>query len=517
MNIQVSEHAYLSLIIFLPLVAAVILCFVDKSEKEFIKSFGLGVTVLDLIIMLPLYTAYDSTVADLQFVEQYSWIETLNIQYFVGVDGISLFLIFLTDVLTILAISSAWTDIKHSGKEFMIAMMVLLTGMLGTFLAFDLVLFFIFWEAMLIPMYFMIGIWGGPKRVYSAIKFFLYTMSGSLLMLIAILFLVFLNVQQTGELTFNLLKLYDTSMSHTVQIWLFLAFFLAFAIKVPMFPFHTWLPDAHVEAPTAGSVILAGVLLKMGTYGFVRFSLPLFPDASYTFIPIIFALSVIGVIYAALVAMVQEDLKKLVAYSSISHLGFVTIGIFAMNAEGMEGSILHMVNHGIVSGALFMLVGMVYERRKTRMISELGGLTKVMPVYAVFFLIVTLASVGLPGMNGFVGEFLCILGVFKYEDAAGMFPITAILTATGVILSACYMLWMFQKVMFGKIINQANAILKDLNQREVASMVLVTVLIFWIGLYPNALIGKMETSVKNLLTQVEGKRTVVVAEMHNKK
>ena len=282
MGIQFSEHAYLSLIIFLPLVAAGILTFVDKSEEQFIKRFGLGVTILDLIIMLPLYTAYNPDTPDLQFVEQYSWIEPLGIQYFIGVDGISLFLIFLTDILTILAILSAWTDIKHSGKEFMIAMLTLLTGMLGTFLAFDLILFFIFWEAMLIPMYFIIGIWGGARRVYSAIKFFLYTMSGSLLMLIAILFLVFLNYEQTGELTFNLLKLYETSLTHSIQIWLFLAFFLAFAIKVPMFPFHTWLPDAHVEAPTAGSVILAGVLLKMGTYGFVRFSLPLFPDASYT-------------------------------------------------------------------------------------------------------------------------------------------------------------------------------------------------------------------------------------------
>ena len=518
MGIQLASFHYLSIIIFLPLLAAVVLFFVDKREESFIKSFGLGITFLDLILMLPLYTAYDSSVADLQFVEKAPWIEALGVQYFVGVDGISLFLVFLSNILTILAILSAWTDIKHSVKEFMICMMILLTGMIGTFLAFDLVLFFVFWEAMLIPMYFIIGIWGGARKVYAAVKFFLYTMSGSLLMLVAILVMVFLNYKTTNVLTFDLLELYKLEMGFDLQIWLFLAFFLAFAIKVPMFPFHTWLPDAHVEAPTAGSVILAGVLLKMGTYGFVRFSLPLFPDASYYFIPMIFILSLIGIIYAGFVAMVQPDMKKLIAYSSVSHLGFITIGIFAMNVEGMEGAIVHMVNHGIVSGALFMLVGMIYERRRTRMIDQMGGLTKVMPIFAVFFMILTLASVGLPGMNGFIGELLCIVGAFKYEDSANIFPFTGILMTTGIIISACYMLWMFQKVMFGQIVHEANLVLKDLNQREIMSMVAVTFLVFWIGLYPNALLGKMETSVTHLIQMVNDKKMtppVELAEFNN--
>ncbi len=506
MGEQFSAFPYISLIIFLPLVGALITSLIkDEQGGTLLKGFGLGVMVVDAIITLPLYSMYDSTTADLQFVEKLSWIEPLGVQYFVGIDGISLLLVFLTQLLTILAVLSAWSDIKKSVREFMVLMQVLLTGMLGTFLAFDLLLFFVFWEAALIPMYFIIGVWGGKRRVYAAMKFLLYTMSGSLLMLIAIMYLVFVHYDQSGAITFDLLDLYETKLSFTEQIWLFLAFFLAFAIKVPMFPVHTWLPDAHVEAPTAGSVILAGVLLKMGTYGFVRFSLPLFPDGSYYFIPFIFVLSVIAIIYAALVAMVQPDMKKLIAYSSISHLGFITIGIFAMNVEGMQGAVLHMVNHGIVSGALFMLVGMVYERRKSRMIADISGLSAIMPVFACFFLIVTLASIGLPGMNGFIGEFLCLWGVFKYEGATSAFPITAVLATTGIILSACYMLWMYQKTMFGQVVCDKIAILKDINSREITSMVIICILIFWIGFYPNALLSISEESVTNIVTMVNDK------------
>ncbi len=513
MGEQFSSFPYISLIIFLPLVGALITSLLkDESENGLLlKSFGLGVMVVDAIITLPLYSLYDTSTADLQFVEKLSWIEPLGIHYFVGIDGISLLLILLTQLLSILAVLSAWSDIKKSVREFMVLMQVLLTGMLGTFLAFDIILFFVFWEAALIPMYFIVGIWGGRRRVYAAMKFLLYTMSGSLLMLIAIMYLAFAHYEQAGHISFDLLELYQTNLSFTEQVWLWSAFFLAFAIKVPMFPVHTWLPDAHVEAPTAGSVILAGVLLKMGTYGFVRFSLPLFPDASFYFIPFIFVLSVIAIIYAALVAMVQADMKKLVAYSSISHLGFITIGVFAMNVEGMQGAVLHMINHGIVSGALFMLVGMVYERRKSRMIADISGVSAVMPVYASFFLIVTLASVGLPGTNGFIGEFLCLWGVFKFEGATSAFPVTAVLATTGIILSACYMLWMYQKTMFGQVVCEKIAALKDINRREITSMVVVCALIFWIGFYPNALLSISEESVSNIVTMVNDKHQLYEA------
>ncbi len=381
----------------------------------------------------------------------------------------------------------------------MIAMLILETGMLGVFISLDLFLFYVFWELMLIPMYLIIGVWGGPKRIYAAVKFFVYTMAGSVLMLVAILVLYFKYYQVSGEYTFDLLKIYNLDIPLGAQFWLFLAFFFAFAIKVPMFPFHTWLPDAHVEAPTAGSVILAGVLLKMGTYGFVRFSLPLFPYASHQFVPLIAWLAIAGIIYGALVALVQEDLKKLVAYSSVSHLGFVMLGIFVFNVQGMEGGILQMINHGLSTGALFLIVGMLYERRHTRLIADYGGLTKKMPMLAIFFLIMTLSSIGLPGLNGFVGEFLVLVGTFKANK------LYAVLAATGVILSACYMLWMFQRVMFNKMTNPENKKLKDINKREWAMLLPITILVFWIGIYPKPIISRMDVSVNYLLTQVDEK------------
>jgi NADH-quinone oxidoreductase subunit M len=438
----------------------------------------------------------------MQFVEKLRWIPSFGINYHVGIDGISLFLILLTTFITPISILASW-HITKSVKEYMIAMLVLETAMVGVFIALDLFLFFVFWELMLIPMYLLIGIWGGPRRIYAAIKFFIYTTAGSVFMFLAIIALYFLHHRATGEYTFNLLEFYRLDISFAVQFWLFLAFFIAFAIKVPMFPFHTWLPDAHVEAPTAGSVILAGVLLKMGTYGFVRFCLPLFPEVSHAFIPVISWMAIAGIIYGALVAMVQDDLKKLVAYSSVSHLGFVMLGIFAFNIQGIEGSITQMINHGLSTGALFLIVGMLYERRHTRMIADFGGLTKQIPVFAVFFLIVTLSSIGLPGLNGFVGEFLILVGMFKSRI------LYASLAATGIILAAVYMLWMFQRVMFQEITHEENRTLKDMNKRELATLIPIVLLIFWIGIYPNSFLRKMDASVNHLLQKVGGKANVV--------
>ncbi len=488
----------LTIVTFLPLAGAIMLLFINGEKQERIKRVALGIAIIDFIISLPLFILFKLDTSEFQFVQNVPWIKEFGISYHVGIDGISLFLFLLTSFLSLICILASW-NIKDRIKEYMIAMLILQTGMLGVFISLDLFLFYMFWELMLIPMYLIIGVWGGPRRIYATIKFFVYTMAGSVLMLIAILFLYFMNYNATGEYTFDLLKIYNLDIPMGAQFWLFLAFFFAFAIKVPMFPFHTWLPDAHVEAPTAGSVILAGVLLKMGTYGFVRFSLPLFPYASHQFIPLITWLAVAGIIYGALVAMVQEDLKKLVAYSSVSHLGFVILGIFVFNVQGMEGGILQMINHGLSTGALFLIVGMLYERRHTRLIADYGGVTKKMPVLAVFFMIMTLSSIGLPGLNGFVGEFLILLGTFKSN------VLLAVIATTGVILSACYMLWMFQRVMFNKITNPENAKLKDINKREWALLLPITILVFWIGIYPKPILSRMEVSVKHLLTQVDEK------------
>jgi NADH-quinone oxidoreductase subunit M len=486
----------LSLITFFPLLGAALLLLVNKEEKERIRRITLAVTLVEFIVSLPLFFQFQpDSKAIMQFVEYRPWVLNYNIFYFMGIDGISLFLVLLTTFLTAVSVIACWRDIQDKVKEFMICLLFLETGMIGVFVSLDLFLFYVFWEVMLIPMYFLIGIWGNPKRrIYAALKFFIYTMAGSVLMLAAILVLYFTSGNLSGgNNTFNLLRLYQLQLPVELQYWLFLAFGVAFAIKVPMFPFHTWLPDAHTEAPTVGSVLLAAVLLKMGTYGFLRFSIPLFPQASIQLTPLISILALIGIIYGALVCMVQKDLKRLIAFSSVSHLGFVMLGLFALNLQGIEGGILQMLNHGFSTGALFLLVGMLYERRHTRMIEDFGGLWKQMPVFAAFFIVVTLSSIGLPGLNGFVGEFLILVGVFK---AKGVYAVVA---ATGIILAAAYMLWMFQRVMFGEITKPENRVLKDLSKREILVLSCVTLFIFWIGIYPQTFLSRIEPTVKNYL------------------
>jgi NADH-quinone oxidoreductase subunit M len=490
----------LSLLIFFPILGAIVLLFINKENGKGLRWVTLIFSVVEFIFSLPLFFAFDSKTAAMQFVENYSWIQSYGISYKLGIDGISLLLVLLTTFLTILCILCSWTAITFRVKEFMISFLFLETGMIGALVALDLILFYVFWEVMLIPMYLLIGVWGDPKRrIYAAIKFFLFTMAGSVLMLVAILALYFLNQKATGVSTFDVLELYKLGLPVGTQYWLFGAFALAFAIKVPMFPFHTWLPDAHTEAPTAGSVILAGVLLKMGTYGFIRFAIPLFPKAAFDLLPLVSVLAIIGIIYGALVSMMQPDLKRLVAFSSVSHLGYVMLGMFAFNMQGIQGSIYQMLNHGISTGSLFLIVGMVYERRHTRLIADFGGLSKVMPTYAVFFMIVTLSSIGLPGTNGFVGEFLILLGVFRSNVVYG------VLATTGVVLGAAYMLWMFQRVMFGKITRPENERLKDLNAREIGILVPMVILIFLMGIYPKLFFSKMDASVEKFIKDFKGR------------
>jgi NADH-quinone oxidoreductase subunit M len=460
------------------------------------------ITVATFILSLHLVASFDSTRPDFQFLIDVPWIASLGIDYHMGVDGISVFLVLLATLLTPLAILASWS-ITNRAKEYFVFMLLLETGMIGVFTSLDLFLFYLFWEVMLIPMYFLIGVWGGERRIYAAMKFVLYTMIGGVLMLIAILALYFMHGNATGQYTFSYPQILSALAAKTlvlepqIELLLFLAFFLAFAIKVPLFPFHTWLPDAHVEAPTAGSVLLAGVLLKMGTYGLMRFSLPFFPGMSHMLAPLISLLAIVGIIYGALVAMVQPDLKKLVAYSSVSHLGFVVLGIFSFTAQGMEGAVYQMLNHGISTGALFLLVGMIYERRHTRLIADFGGLANRMPVYAAAFLFVTLSSIGLPGLNGFVGEFLVLLGTF------GVSPTHAAFAATGVILSAVYMLWMYQRVVWGEVTNPNNESLTDINGRERLILVPLAILIVWMGVYSNHFLRPMDASVARLLSRVE--------------
>jgi len=490
----------LSLLIFFPILGAIILCFINKENGRALRWVTLIFSLIEFIFSLPLFFEFNSKTGTMQFVEDWWWIQSYGISYKLGIDGISLLLVLLTTFLTILCILCSWTAITFRVKEFMISFLFLETGMIGALVALDLVLFYVFWEVMLIPMYLLIGVWGDPKRrIYAAIKFFLFTMAGSVLMLVAILILYFLNQKATGVSTFDVLELYKLGLPVGAQYWLFGAFALAFAIKVPMFPFHTWLPDAHTEAPTAGSVILAGVLLKMGTYGFIRFAIPLFPNAAFDLMPLVSILALIGIIYGALVSMMQPDLKRLVAFSSVSHLGYVMLGMFAFNMQGIEGSIYQMLNHGISTGSLFLIVGMVYERRHTRLIADFGGLSKVMPIYAVFFMIVTLSSIGLPGTNGFVGEFLILLGAFQSNVVYG------VLAATGVVLGAAYMLWMFQRVMFGKITRPENEKLKDLNAREITILVPMVIVIFLMGIYPKLFFSKMDASVEKFIKDFKGR------------
>lgn len=495
--------------------------------KQVWRGVALATTGIGFLISLRLFFLFDATDPGFQFVEHVAWLPDYGIDYFVGIDGISLFLVLLTTFLMPLTLLASWTDIKRSVKTYVFFMLFLETGMLGAFVSLNLFQFYVFWEVMLIPMYFIIGIWGGPRRIYAAVKFFLFTMLGSLLMLVAMLVVYYLTWEQTGVLDFNLvapsgsdgggllatvIPTADEVIDGTsavwwqTQTWLFAAFALAFAIKVPMVPFHTWLPDAHVEAPTAGSVVLAGILLKMGTYGFLRFALPLFPVAALQFTPVILALALVGIVYGSLVAMVQADVKKLVAYSSVAHLGFVMVGMFALNATGVNGSILQMVNHGLSTGALFLLVGMLYERRHTRLIEQFGGVAKPMPVFAAFFGLVTMSSIGLPMLNGFVGEFLILLGAYLAR------PLVAVIATSGVVLAAAYMLWMYRRVMFGPIENAENRSLIDLGLREKLVMAAIALPIVWIGVHPETFLRRIEPSVVALLRQVDERSSLTLAQ-----
>lgn len=499
----------LSILIFLPLLGIGVLILMDRKNHKALKVATLLVSVAEFIFSLPLWFSFDGQTAAMQFVERHEWIPTYGISYYIGIDGFSLLLIMLTTFLTPICVLATWQDIQNRVKEFMICMLFLLIGMIGVFVSLDLFLFYVFWEVMLIPMYLLIGVWGNPaRRVYAAVKFFLFTMFGSLLMLVAILVLYFHYGQTTGTYTFDLLKMYGVAIPFNMQYWMFLAFGLAFAIKVPMFPFHTWLPDAHTEAPTVGSVILAAVLLKMGTYGFLRFNMPLFPQAAHYFVPLFSILAIIGIVYGALVSMMQKDLKRLIAFSSVSHLGFVMLGLFTFTMPGVQGGIIQMINHGLSTGALFLIVGMIYERRHTRMIAEFGGLSTVMPIYATIFMIVTLSSIGLPGLNGFVGEFLILLGAFK----SNMFY--SIIAATGVIFAACYMLWMFQRVMFGTVTNEKNRELKDLSCREVFIFAPLILFIVWIGVYPDTFLNKTKATTESFLAMMEKAKTTQVTQSH---
>ena len=501
----------LTLLTFFPLVGVLILFLIPSDRKDALRWTALAVSLVTFGISIWVLTMFNASNPDLQLVAQYDWITVAgwNIQYYLGVDGLSILLVLLTTFLTPISILSTWTAVEERVKDFMIFFLLLEVGMTGVFLAQDLFLFYIFWEFTLVPMYFLIGIWGGPRRIYAAIKFFLYTMAGSILMLLAILWLgIYGGTFAVPDL------ITQGNIPANVQMWLFLAFTAAFAIKVPMWPLHSWLPDAHVEAPTAGSVILAGVLLKMGTYGFLRFNIPLFPEASVQAAPWIALFATIGIIYGAAVSYAQADVKKLVAYSSVSHLGFVMLGLFALNSQGMQGAILQMVNHGLSTGALFLLVGMIYEQTHTREIKVYGGLWKITPIFGTIMLIVSLSSMGLPGLNGFVGEFAILLGAFGSLAIGNAWY--AAISALGVIMAAVYILYMFQKMFLGpqgEVVDEVRRHghgIRDLNWREIAIMVPILVLIFWIGLYPKPFFVLMAPTVDRLVASLS---TAVMA-MH---
>ena len=503
----------LSLLTFFPLAWGFIGLIVPlrgPAKNTFVRNWTFLGTLIAFAISMILWNRFEPTGAEFQFLEKTPWIKDLGISYYLGVDGISLLLIMLTTFLMPIVVLGAYSAVEQRQKEFYFLLLALETSMIGAFTTLDLFMFYVFWEAMLIPMYFLIGIWGGKDRIYAATKFFLYTVVGSLLMLVAIFYLSSKHQAQFGQYSTSFVDLYRLTLSggagyFSVQGWLFLAFALAFAIKVPLFPLHTWLPDAHVQAPTAGSVVLAGVLLKMGGYGLIRIAFPMFPDAVHAYQGIFLALGSVAIVYGAWVAMVQPDVKKLVAYSSVSHMGYVILGLFALNSIGATGAIYQMLNHGISTGALFLLVGMIYERRHTREISDFGGISKVMPLFAVAFLIVTLSSVALPGTNGFIGEFLILLGTWKAS------PWSAVVAGTGVIFGAVYMLWMFQRVMFGEIKNDENKDLKDLNTREQWVMIPLLVMIFVMGLAPNIFFKKMEPSVARFLEKTNKVSTMTAS------
>src|SRR5271155_1064747 len=503
------QNHILSIILFTPLVGALVLLFVPKENKDAVRWIANFFALGGFLISLPLVPMFwaQRFMPGFKFIEgtPNNWIPSIGAGYVIGIDGISFLLIMLTTLLGWISILSSWTAIENRVKEYYVWFLILQTGMLGVFMALDFFLFFVFWEAMLVPMYLLIGIWGGPRKLYAAIKFFLYTLFGSVLMLLGILFLYFHHHTLTGVYTFYLPDLYATApkIGGHAAIWLFFAFFLGFAIKVPMFPFHTWLPDAHVEAPTAGSVILAGVLLKMGTYGLIRFSLPFFPAVAMTpwVRQFMITLSLIGIIYGALVSLMQKDMKKLVAYSSVSHLGFCTLGIFALSPLGLSGSVIQQINHGISTGALFLIVGILYERRHTREISEYGGISNVMPLYATITMIMFLSSMGLPLLNGFIGEYYIMLGTFmvSWRWAAWAVP--------GVVLAAAYLLWLYQRVFFGPVTNPKNEKLHDLTPREVLTFVPLLIMAFWIGLYPKPFFQILEQPVNQIVQNVHNPQT----------
>lgn len=494
-------YPILSTLIWLPIIAGLIVLFAGRNNPTFAKWFSLGAAILTFILSIPLYLAFDTTTSAMQFVERVSWIPQYNIEYFLGVDGLSMPLVLLTTFTQVLVIASAWTVIKERVEQYMGAFMIMQGLMIGVFVALDAVLFYVFWEALLIPMFIVIGKWGGPKRVYATMKFFLYTFFGSVFMLVAFLYMYF----QIGS--FSILDFHAMPMGITAQILIFLAFLIAFAVKIPMFPVHTWLPDAHVEAPTAGSVVLAAIMLKMGGYGFVRFSLPITPDAAMTLDWIVIVLSLIAIVYIGFIALIQSDMKKLVAYSSIAHMGFVTLGIFLVYtivrntgsvegaALGMEGAMVQMISHGFISGAMFLAIGVLYDRMHTREISAYGGVVNTMPWFGFFAVLFAMANAGLPGTSGFVGEFMVILSAFKANVWFG------VLAATTLIVGAAYTLWMIKRVFFGPVQNENVAKLQDLNTREFIIMSILAFVIVLLGVWPNPLLEVMHTSVDNLLIQ----------------
>ncbi len=495
----------LDVVVYLPLVGAGAVLLLPRERPAAIARAATAVAALDFLASLWLWVGWSAAPQDafgFRFVREAPWIPSAGIQYIVGVDGISMLLVLLTTLLGSVALLSSWSAIRHREKEYYFFMLLLQAGMLGVFVSLDFFLFYVFWEVMLVPMYFVIGLWGSERRLYAAIKFFLYTLAGSVLMLLGILALYFYHGSLTGTYTFDIRLLQAMGSWEgwfELQRWVWWAFFVGFAIKVPMLPFHTWLPDAHTEAPTAGSVLLAGVLLKMGTYGFLRFSLPILPEATRAYGPWVLALSVAGIVYGALVALVQRDWKRLVAYSSVSHLGLVMAGIFALNEAGLTGGVLQMINHGLSTGALFLIVGLVYERRHTREIAAYGGLWKVMPVFSVFFLIMMLSSIGVPFVpgNGFVGEFAVLYGLFLHRK------LWAVLAASGVVLGAVYMLWLYQRTVFGPLDRPENRALADLRPREVATLAPLVLLAFWIGLYPRPFFEILREPVQRIVQQVQ--------------
>ncbi len=488
----------LSWVLFTPLIGMAVLLLIPSARKDLIRLWANIAALAGFLVSLPLVFQFDKNASGFQFVEKADWIPALGVKYMIGIDGISLLLVMLTTVIGCIAILSSWNAIQERTKEYYAMFLLQQVGMIGVFVSLDFFMFFVFWEMVLVPMYFIIGVWGGPRKLYAAIKFFLYTLAGGALMLLGILTLYFQHFQQFGFYTFEISELMKLNLSPTVEQWVFWAFFIGFAIKVPMFPFHTWLPDAHVEAPTAGSVVLASVLLKMGTYGFIRFSLPLLPNASInaTIVQVLIGLSLIGILYGALVSLMQQDWKKLVAYSSVSHLGFCTLGIFAMNPNGLAGSVIQQINHGISTGMLFLVVGIAYERRHTRELKEYGGLGHVMPVYAIVAAIAMLSSAGLPLLNGFIGEFTILQGAFEANRA------WAAVAVMGVIFGAAYLLWMYQRTMLGQLTNPKNLRLPDLSLRELATFLPLIAWAIWIGIYPQPYFDVLEKPVAQIVERV---------------